>query len=71
MEEYIIVNRFMERYEMGGHRMVRSRDVRILVVESFVLKKRECENEEEGSTHEGVLTGEHQHSWHPSRHVGP
>jgi hypothetical protein len=36
---------------------VRSKEVQILVVENFVLKKkRECERkeEEEGDTHEGV-----------------
>jgi hypothetical protein len=34
---------------------VRSKEVQILVVESLVLKKkRECEREEEGGTHDGV-----------------
>jgi hypothetical protein len=34
---------------------VRSREVRILKVESLVLKKkRECEREEEGDTREGI-----------------
>jgi hypothetical protein len=37
----------MERYETGGRRRMRLREVWILVVESFVLKKRECEREEE------------------------
>jgi hypothetical protein len=48
MEEYTLVNRFTERYRTRGCQRVRSREVQILVVESFVLKKnRECEREEE------------------------
>jgi hypothetical protein len=47
MEEYTLVNRFIKRYKTRGRRMVRSRNVRILVVESFILKKRECKRDEE------------------------
>jgi hypothetical protein len=46
MMEYILMNRFTERYETGGGGM-RSRKVRILMAESFVLKKREWERERE------------------------
>jgi hypothetical protein len=47
------MNRFTERYETGGGGM-RSRKVRILMAESFVLKKREWERERgRRSTHEG------------------
>jgi hypothetical protein len=43
--------------------MVRSRNVRILVVESFILKKRECKRDEEKKvTHKGVLKEGRQHS---------
>jgi hypothetical protein len=48
-----LVNRFTERYRTGGRRRLRSREVRILKVESLVMKKRECEREEgEGDTRE-------------------
>jgi hypothetical protein len=47
MEDYTLVNRFTERYETGECWRVRSREGRNFVVESFVLKKRECEREEE------------------------
>jgi hypothetical protein len=44
--------------------------VRILKVESLVLKKkREYEREEEGDTHEGLYIEGCQHSWGPIRHV--
>jgi hypothetical protein len=50
-----LVNRFMERYRTGRRQKERSREVRILKVESLVLKKRECEREEgEGDTREGL-----------------
>jgi hypothetical protein len=40
----------MERFTTEWRWRMRSRDVRILVVENFVLKKkRECEGEEEGA----------------------
>jgi hypothetical protein len=46
------MNRFTDRYKMGGVRM------RILVVESFVLKKkRECEIEEEEGAHVRGIEG--------------
>jgi hypothetical protein len=49
------VNRFKERYMTGGRLIVRSREVRILVVEILLLKKKkECEREqEEDDTREG------------------
>jgi hypothetical protein len=50
MKEYTLVNRFTERFRTGRCRRVRSRDVRILMVENFVLKKkrgREREKEED------------------------
>jgi hypothetical protein len=48
MEEYTLVNRFMERYWIEGHWRVRSRNVRNLMIESFVLKKkRKYEMDEE------------------------
>jgi hypothetical protein len=40
MEEYILKNRFTERYETGGHPMVRSREGRNFGGESFVLKNK-------------------------------
>jgi hypothetical protein len=51
-----LVNQFIERYRIRGRRKVRSREVRILKVESLVLKKkRECKREErEGDTREGL-----------------
>jgi hypothetical protein len=60
MDEYTLVNPFMKRYETGGHRMVR-----ILMVESFVLKKkRECDREEEeGGTREEISTEGHRRHW--------
>jgi hypothetical protein len=57
MEEYTLVNGFMERYIASrGRQKVRSRVVWILKVESLVLKKkRECERDEgEGDTREGL-----------------
>jgi hypothetical protein len=57
MEEYTLVNGFMERYiGSRGRQKVRSRVVWILKVESLVLKKkRECERDEgEGDTREGL-----------------
>jgi hypothetical protein len=48
----------MKRYRTGGggHWKVRSREVRMLKVESLVLNKKiECEREKgEGDTHEGL-----------------
>jgi hypothetical protein len=41
MEEYKLVNRFIERYRTDGRPKVRSRAVSSLMVESLVLKKRE------------------------------
>jgi hypothetical protein len=47
MEEYILVNRFTERFRTRGHRRVRSKEGQFL--ENFVSKKkRECEREKEG-----------------------
>jgi hypothetical protein len=49
------VNRFTERYRTEKQRKVRSREVPSLVIESLMSKKkRECEREEEGGTHEGL-----------------
>jgi hypothetical protein len=50
------VNRFTERYRAGRCWRVRSKEVRILVVERLLLKKKkECDGEEEeGGTREGV-----------------
>jgi hypothetical protein len=46
MEEYKLVNRFIERYRTDGRPKVRSRAVSSLMMESLVLKKkRECETE--------------------------
>jgi hypothetical protein len=46
MEEYTLINRFIERYSIEEHRKVISRKVRILNVESMMLKKkREYERE--------------------------
>jgi hypothetical protein len=43
MDEYTLVNRFMERFRTGGCRRVRSKEGRFLDEENFVLKKkREC-----------------------------
>jgi hypothetical protein len=48
----------MKRYETEGRRRVRSREVRILVVESFVLKKkREYEREEEEEATVRIIDG--------------
>jgi hypothetical protein len=48
MEEYTLMNWFTDKYETGGRRRMRLRNVQILVVESFVLKKkREYETPEE------------------------
>jgi hypothetical protein len=44
MEGYTLLNRFTERYEIRGRQRVRSREERIFMIKSFVLrKKRECE----------------------------
>jgi hypothetical protein len=56
MEEYTLVNQFTDRYRTlgGGRQKARSREVKILKVESLVLKKKkEYERDEgEGDTRE-------------------
>jgi hypothetical protein len=51
------MNRFTERYRTGGRRRVRSREIRILMVERLLLKKKNSEykrEKEEGGTCEGI-----------------
>jgi hypothetical protein len=54
MEEYTLMNRFTERLRTRGCRRARSKEVRFLEEENFVLKKkRECEREKgEGACEE-------------------
>jgi hypothetical protein len=55
MKEYTLVNRFTEKFRIGGHRRVRSKKVRSLKEKRFMLKKkRECKREEEEGNCEGV-----------------
>jgi hypothetical protein len=43
MEEYTLVNRFVERFRTGGRQRVRLKEGQFLKEENFVLKKkREC-----------------------------
>jgi hypothetical protein len=62
MKKYTLVNRFTERYRIGGRQRVRSRDMRILVIERLLLKnKKECDRkEEDGGTYEGLYVEGHQ-----------
>jgi hypothetical protein len=46
MEDYTLVNRFIERFRTGGRQMVRSKEGQFLE-ENFMLKKREYEREKE------------------------
>jgi hypothetical protein len=58
MEEYTLINQFTDRYRTwgGGRQKVRSREVKILKVESLVLKKKkEYERDEaKPNTREGL-----------------
>jgi hypothetical protein len=46
MKKYTLVKQFTDRFRTNGRQRVRSKEGRFLE-ENFVLKKRECEREEE------------------------
>jgi hypothetical protein len=55
MEEYVLMNRFTEKFRTGGFRMVRSKEGRFLEKNLMLKNKRECEREgKKKTTREGL-----------------